>query len=97
MKWNETKKQNDEKPSLQIPGKLPFENYASEVKMADLVKMLVHTGVLSVRDYELLIMRGHVLPLVESMTETTWSQIRDELLEFFQEEYPDDTDEVAQP
>ena len=42
-------------------------------------------------------MRGHVLPLVESMTETTWSQIRDELLEFFQEEYPDDVDEEAEP
>jgi len=97
MKSETKKKKDPNEPSLNIPGKLPFEDYASEVKMEDLVKMLVHTGALSVRDYELLIMRGHVLPLVESMTETTWSQIRDELLEFFKEEYPDDADEEAEP
>jgi len=65
--------------------------------MGDLVKMLVHTGALSVRDYELLVMRGHILPLVESMTDDNWSQIRDQLLEFLQEEYPDDADEVEPP
>jgi len=97
MESETKKKKSTNEPNLNIPGKLPFADYASEVKMEDLVKMLVHTGALSVRDYELLIMRGHVLPLVESMTDDTWSQIRDELLEFLREEYPDDSDETASP
>jgi hypothetical protein len=67
------------------------------VKLADLVKMLVHTGALSVRDYQLLVMRGHMLPLIESMSDDNWSQIRDQLLEFLRNEYPCDAEEAASP
>lgn len=41
----------ENKPSLAIPGKLPFEDYASGVNIGDLLKMLVNKGVLSVDDY----------------------------------------------
>lgn len=51
MKWNETNKKSDEKQSLRIPGKLPFDKYGSEIKIADLARMLVHTGALTVRDF----------------------------------------------
>jgi len=97
MKSETKKKKGTNEPSLNIPGKLPFADYASEVMMADLVKMLVHTGALSVRDYELLVLRGHMIPLAESMTKDNWSQIRDELLEFMYEEYPDNADDAAEP
>ena len=97
MKSNATKKQDSNEPSLRIPGKLPFEDYASEVKIADLVKMLVHNGALSVRDYELLVMRGHMFPLLESMTEANWMEVKEQLLEFLRPECPEDVDEEAEP
>ena len=96
-KGGPTKKQGGKEPSLSIPGKLPFEGYASEVKIADLVKMLVHTGALSIRDYELLVMRGHMLPLIESMTDDNWMRIRDQLLEFLKEWQDPASDDTELP
>jgi len=96
-KWSATKKQSGKEPSLSIPGKLPFEGYASEVKMADLVKMLVHKGALSVEDYELLVMRGHMFPLLESMTDDNWMRIREQLLEFLKEWQDPASDEETAP
>lgn len=40
-------------PSLAIPGALPFEDYASEVSIGDLLKILVNKKVLTIEDYEL--------------------------------------------
>jgi hypothetical protein len=70
------------KPSLAIEGRLPFEDYASEVNIGDLLKILVNKGVISVDDYELLVMRAHMIPRIEAMDENNWEQIKAELLKF---------------
>jgi hypothetical protein len=59
--------------------------------------MLVHTGALSVRDYELLVMRGHMFPLLESMTDDNWMEIKEQLLEFLRPECQEDADEEVEP
>jgi hypothetical protein len=69
---------------LTIEGKLPFEDYASEVNIADLLKILVNRDVLSIEDYELLVMRGHIFPLSRSMNESNWMDIKVKLLEFLE-------------
>lgn len=61
---------------------MPFEDYASEVDIADLLKILVNKGVLSVDDYELLVMRGHMFPRLRAMTKDNWAEIKAELLDF---------------
>lgn len=70
------------KNPLTIEGKLPFEDYASEIEVADLAKILVNKNVLSVDDYELLVMRGHIFPRVEAMNQGNWMDVKAELLHF---------------
>ena len=82
MKPETIEKEGAKEPSLNIPGKLPFEDYASAVKMEDLLKILVNKDVLSVEDYELLVMRGYMFPLVEAMTKDNWMEIKAQLLGF---------------
>ena len=82
MKSETTEKKGSKEPSLAILGKLPFEDYASAVNLADLLKILVNKGVLSVEDYELLVMRGYMFPLLEAMTKDNWMEIKAQLLEF---------------
>jgi hypothetical protein len=82
MKSETIEKEAAKEPRLAIPGKLPFEDYASAVKMADLLKILVNKDFLSVEDYELLVMRGFIFPLVETMTQDNWMEIKAQLLEF---------------
>jgi len=96
MKSETKKKECTKENRLRIPGKLPFEDYASEVKLADLLKILVNKGVLSVEDYELLVMRGHMFPLLESMTEDNCMQIRGQLLEFLDDGNQTDSDDEAE-
>ena len=47
-----------------------------------LLKILVNKGVLSVEDYELLVMRGYMLPLLREMNDDNWQESRAQLLEF---------------
>lgn len=82
MKSEKTKKKSAKEPSLAIPGKLPFEDYASSANLGDLLKILVNKGVLSIEDYELLVMRGYMFPLLEAMTQENWMDIKAELLDF---------------
>ena len=82
MKAETTEKEDTKEPNLAIPGKLPFEDYASLVQMADLLKILVNKDVLSVQDYELLVMRGNIFPLLETMTQDNCMEIKAQLLDF---------------
>ena len=82
MKSESEEKEESQVSRLAIPGKLPFEDYASEVDIADLMKILVNKGVLSVDDYELLVMRGHMFPLVKAMTQDNCMEIKAQLLDF---------------
>ena len=84
MKPETTEKEGAKKPNLNIPGKLPFEDYAASAKLEDLLKILVNKSVLSVEDYELLVMRGHMFPLLEAMTQDNWMEIKAQLLEFLE-------------
>ena len=90
MKTAAAKTEVGKEPSLQIPGKLPFEDYASSANLADLLKILVNKGVLSVEDYELLVMRGYMFPLLEAMTQDNWMEIKAQLLEFLEQGQADD-------
>ena len=81
MKPETPEKEGPKESRLAIPGKLPFEDYASAVDIADLLKILVNKGVLSVDDYELLVMRGHMFPRLRAMTQDNWEEIRAELLD----------------
>lgn len=82
MKPESKEKEGAEASRLAMPGKLPFEDYASEVDISDLLKILVNKGVLSVDDYELLVMRGHMFPRLRAMTKDNWAEIKAELLDF---------------
>jgi hypothetical protein len=85
MKTAATKTEDKKESRLSIPGKLPFEDYASSANLADVLKMLVNKGVLSVEDYELLVMRGYMFPKLKAMTDDNGMEIRAQLLEFLEE------------
>ena len=80
-----SKKTPPSEPNINIPGKLPFEEYASQANLGDLLKILVNKGILSVYDYELLVLRGVIIPLVINMTEDNCMETRDRLLKFLDE------------
>lgn len=67
---------------LTIIGKLPFEDFASDINIGDLAKILVNRNVLTVEDYELLVMRGHMFPRLDAMNDSNWRKIKAELLKF---------------
>ena len=96
MKPETTEKESVKEPSLNIPGKLPFEDYDSAVNLADLLKILVNKGVLSVEDYELLVMRGYMFPLLNDMTQDNWMEIKAQLLEFMGSGQEEPFDETGQ-
>ena len=89
-----TKKKMERKTNpLDIPGKLPFEDYASSANLADLLKILVNKGILSVEDYELLVIRGYMFPKLMAMTDDTWMEIRDHLVTFLEQGQVKSSDE----
>lgn len=77
---NETKETTG--PVLSIRPKLSFEDYSSDINIGDLARILVHRGVLTIDDYELLIMRGHMIPRLKIMDDSNWQEIKAELLAF---------------
>ncbi len=46
---------------------------------------LVRKGVMSTEDLRLLVIRGHLLPRMEAMTDDNFAEIRQELLDFMHE------------
>ena len=96
-KAEKPKDMNDsKKPSLALPGKLPFEDYASDINVGDLARILVHRNVLSVDDYELLVMRGHMFPRLEAMNDSNWQEIKAQLLSFLDKKNWRRSDEAEQ-
>ena len=67
---------------LRNGGKLPFEDYASGIDVGDLARILVHRSLLTIDDYELLVMRGHMIPRLKVMNDSNWREIKTQLLTF---------------
>ncbi|HPF99352.1 MAG TPA: hypothetical protein PLE77_04740 [Kiritimatiellia bacterium] len=61
---------------------LPKEAYAHCIRVDDLAKMLARKNVISEDEFDLLVMRGYILPKLEVANEDNWMQLRDDLLAF---------------
>ena len=66
------------------------------MNLSDLLKILVNKSVLSIEDYELLVMRGYMFPLLDAMTEENWMEIKVTLLEFPEQHHPVEFGEMCE-
>ena len=58
--------------------KLPKEEHAHHIRVQDLAKLLTRKAVISENEFEWLVIKGYMLPRLESTTEETgWETMKD--------------------
>ena len=61
---------------------LPHVEHATLITAGELAKLLARKGVITPEEFDDLVTRAYVFSRAQAMTEDTWQQIRQELLDF---------------
>ena len=68
---------HEENKATEVAG-LPKEEHAHHIRVQDLAKLLVKKAVISEDEFEWLVIKGYMIPRLESATEETgWETMKD--------------------